>query len=188
MNETTLVTIEQVKELLENREDGMVSARDLHDMLGVETRFNDWMNRMLKYGFEEGFDYTVLKKEYGQSRNNKGQFTSTEYTITRDMAKELCMLARSIAGSLTRKYFIEVEKLATKQQRTQALDNTMERMEMQLLRSSQRRKNLEAENKDLETKLSQLESENEVLDRQNDKLIEALAKKSNAFKPWYYGG
>lgn len=31
------------------------------------------------------------------------------------------------------------------------------------------------------------EKQIEVLDRQNDKLIKALARKTSAYKPWYYG-
>lgn len=37
--------------------------------------------------------------------------------------------------------------------------------------------------KEQQKKLHHLEAQNEILDKQNDKLIEALAKKS---KPWYY--
>lgn len=41
--------------------------------------------------------------------------------------------------------------------------------------------------KSQQKKLHMLEAQNEILDRQNDKLIEALARKTSAFKPWYYG-
>ena len=30
-----------------------VSARDLHEFLGIETRYNDWFKRMTEYGFTE---------------------------------------------------------------------------------------------------------------------------------------
>ena len=35
----------------------LVSARELHEALGIKTKFNDWFNRMLQYGFENGIDY-----------------------------------------------------------------------------------------------------------------------------------
>ena len=34
-----------------------VSARELHEKLDIESKFMDWFNRMLKYGFEENVDY-----------------------------------------------------------------------------------------------------------------------------------
>ena len=34
-----------------------VLGRDLHEMLEVETRYNDWFPRMCEYGFEEGKDF-----------------------------------------------------------------------------------------------------------------------------------
>ena len=86
-----------------------VNARDLHQELGVKTRFNDWMQRRIdEYGFENGVDFTVLKNEYG--KNSKGQFCSKEYIISLDMAKELAMVENNTQGRKIRQYFIEVEK------------------------------------------------------------------------------
>ncbi len=34
-----------------------VSARELHQKLEVTERFNSWIDRMLKYGFDENVDY-----------------------------------------------------------------------------------------------------------------------------------
>ena len=61
---------------------------------------------MIEYGFEENIDYTVLKNEKGEN----GQFTSIEYFISIDMAKEICMLQRTEKGKQIRQYFIECEK------------------------------------------------------------------------------
>lgn len=41
--------------------------------------------------------------------------------------------------------------------------------------------------KNQQKKLHMLEAQNEILDRQNDKLIEALARKTSTHRPWYYG-
>lgn len=34
-----------------------VSARELHEGLEINTRFNDWFSRMTEYGFENGKDF-----------------------------------------------------------------------------------------------------------------------------------
>ncbi len=36
-----------------------VSARDLHEFLGVETPYHKWFPRMCEYGFAENEDYAV---------------------------------------------------------------------------------------------------------------------------------
>ena len=85
----------------------VVSARELHKFLEVETRFNDWISRMMNYGFVENVDYQVLlKNEY----NLSGGRPSTDYALTLDTAKEISMIQRSEKGKLARQYFIECEK------------------------------------------------------------------------------
>lgn len=87
----------------------VVSARELHKFLEVETRFNDWISRMMNYGFVENVDYQVLlKNEY----NLSGGRPSTDYALTLDTAKEISMIQRSEKGKQARRYFIECEKLA----------------------------------------------------------------------------
>ena len=85
----------------------VVSARELHKFLEVETRFNDWISRMMNYGFVENVDYQVLlKNEY----NLSGGRPSTDYALTLDTAKEISMIQRSDKGKQARQYFIECEK------------------------------------------------------------------------------
>ncbi len=82
-----------------------VSGRELHMFLGIETRYNDWFNRMLQYGFEDEKDfYSILSKT---SENGR---PSTDHIMKLDMAKELCMLARNEKGKQARQYFLEVER------------------------------------------------------------------------------
>lgn len=40
----------------------LVSARDLHEFLEVTERFSQWFIRMCDYGFEDGIDFTSVKK------------------------------------------------------------------------------------------------------------------------------
>ena len=49
----------------------LVSARELHDRLGIETRYNDWFKRMLKYGFEENNDYIPITQKRVTAQGNE---------------------------------------------------------------------------------------------------------------------
>lgn len=81
-----------------------VSARELHGYLNVKTAFTDWFPRMCEYGFEEGKDFYSFLSE------STGGRPKTEYQLTIEMAKEICMLQRSDEGKQARLYFIELEK------------------------------------------------------------------------------
>ena len=85
-----------------------VSARDLHEKLGVDSRFNDWIRRMLEYGFEEGKDYKAVTQKKVTAQGNQSTFI--DYYISLDTAKEICMIQRSEIGKQFRQYFIEAEK------------------------------------------------------------------------------
>lgn len=88
-----------------------VSARDLHDFLEVNTRFNDWFPRMCEYGFTENEDFNLLKIERVQNEGGRAvSRTVDDAVLTIDMAKELCMLQRNEKGKQARQYFIQLEK------------------------------------------------------------------------------
>lgn len=81
-----------------------VLGRELHEALGVSTRYNDWFPRMCEYGFTEGIDfYSIL------SKTSDGGRPSTDHQLTLNMAKELCMIQRTDKGKQCRQYFLEVE-------------------------------------------------------------------------------
>lgn len=82
-----------------------VSARELHEKLNIGTRFNDWFTRMKEYGFEEQKDfYSFL------SKTSEGGRPATDYNISVDMAKQICMIQRTPEGRECRQYFIDLEK------------------------------------------------------------------------------
>lgn len=90
-------------EINENQEP-VVSGRELHEALGVQTRYNDWFNRMCEYGFSEGIDFcSILSKSTGGR-------PETNHAIKLDMAKEIAMIQRNEKGKEVRQYFIQVEK------------------------------------------------------------------------------
>lgn len=124
-----------------------VSARELHEGLGVEQRFNDWINRRIKkYGFEENTDYTCLTQKRVTQRTNgqKGTATEKDYIITVDMAKELCMVENNDLGRKFRKYFIECEKKLQEVQQPKQMSD-MEILSRAVLISQEQIKQLTAE-------------------------------------------
>lgn len=82
-----------------------VSARELHEGLCVSERFQSWFNRQLQYGFQENADY-VGCKEFNTLAKQELQ----DYSISVDMAKQICMLQRTERGRMYRQYFIDLEK------------------------------------------------------------------------------
>ena len=85
-----------------------VSLRELHEGLGIKTQFTKWAIRMFEYGFEENIDYIPVSQKRLTVQGNETTFT--DYIITIDMGKEICMIQRSDIGREFRKYFIECEK------------------------------------------------------------------------------
>ena len=94
----------------ENQEQ-TISGRELHMFLGVDTKYNDWIQRMLQYGFEDGQDFNLLKKEQVQIEGKREvRREIADHIMKLDMAKELCMLTRNEKGKQARHYFLEVER------------------------------------------------------------------------------
>ena len=82
-----------------------VSARELHEQLHIGTRFNDWFPRMTEYGFVDGTDFYSK-----MSKTDNGGRPSTDYEISVDMAKQICMIQRTPEGKAVRQYLIDLEK------------------------------------------------------------------------------
>lgn len=101
MNELINITLN------ENHEP-VVSARDLHKGLEVKSKYNDWLKRMLDYGFSEGIDYIAITQKKVTAQGNQSEFI--EHVFNLDAAKEIAMIQRNDKGKEVRKYFIQVEK------------------------------------------------------------------------------
>ena len=84
-----------------------VNGRDLHDALGINTKYADWFPRMCEYGFSEGQDYCSILRNRSDGLPGKGL---TDHLLTIDMAKQLCMIQRTDIGRKFRQYFIQVEE------------------------------------------------------------------------------
>ena len=100
MNEIITVT-------LNDKHEPVVSGRQLHEALGVKTKYADWFNRMIDYGFAENQDFLLLKNE---QQTGRGGHNKVDHIIKLDMAKEIAMIQRTERGKQIRQYFIQVEK------------------------------------------------------------------------------
>ena len=89
-----------------------VNIKDLVEAVGVLTHPSQWFQRQVsKYGFIENEDYLILKSE---KQTSSGIKHILDYIVTVDTAKELAMLVNNERGRKVRKYFISIEKQATK--------------------------------------------------------------------------
>lgn len=119
MNKLNQITKEQTNLIpVVNDEQGntVVSGRDLHEFLGVKTKYLDWFKRMTEYGFDESVDFAVFLKNEKDDTAFGGYRKITDHAMTLDMAKEISMIQRTERGKQARQYFIEVEKRYKNQQ------------------------------------------------------------------------
>lgn len=101
MNELINVT-------LNDNHEPVVSGRQLHEALGVNSNYTTWFDRMTDYGFTENHDY-VLLSNFG-NQTGRGGHNRVDHIIKLDMAKEIAMIQRTERGKQVRQYFIQVEK------------------------------------------------------------------------------
>ena len=96
--------MEDLIKITENDGAQAVSGRELHRVLGIETPYTMWFNRMCEYGFTESDDFITNLSE------STGGRPQTDHIIKLDMAKEICMIQRTDIGRKIRQYFILAEK------------------------------------------------------------------------------
>ena len=101
MNELINVT-------LNDNHEPVVSGRQLHETLGVNSNYTTWFDRMTDYGFTENQDY-ILLSNFG-NQTGRGGHNKVDHIIKLDMAKEIAMIQRTERGKQVRQYFIQVEK------------------------------------------------------------------------------
>ncbi|NQI37363.1 oxidoreductase [Streptococcus suis] len=91
-----------------DNQEPVVSGRQLHEALGVNSNYTTWFDRMTEYGFTENEDY-VLLSNFG-NQTGRGGHNKVDHIIKLDMAKEIAMIQRTERGKQVRQYFIQVEK------------------------------------------------------------------------------
>ncbi|HEM4643518.1 TPA: antA/AntB antirepressor family protein, partial [Streptococcus suis] len=93
---------------LNDNQEPVVSGRQLHEALGVNSNYTTWFDRMTEYGFTENEDY-VLLSNFG-NQTGRGGHNKVDHIIKLDMAKEIAMIQRTDRGKQVRQYFIQIEK------------------------------------------------------------------------------
>ncbi|HBF6382110.1 TPA: antA/AntB antirepressor family protein, partial [Clostridioides difficile] len=97
-----------IKVEVNEKQEQILSARDLHEFLEVGSRYNDWFNRMIGYGFVENEDFISITQKKVTAQGNETEYI--DHIIKLDMAKEIAMIQRNEKGKQARKYFLQIEK------------------------------------------------------------------------------
>ncbi len=96
--------------------DQVVSARELHKVLGVKKRFSEWWEQNSKLLVEhEDFEGVLVSTPYNPKFPDKVQQLQ-DYVVTADNAKHLAMQSQTKKSREIRDYFIQVEKEYKQQQ------------------------------------------------------------------------
>lgn len=99
--------IELIKTRYNEKNEVIVSGRDLHEFLEIGTEYRKWFGRMVDYGFEENQDFVRVTQK---CPTPGGIQEIVDHAIKIDMAKELAMIQRSEKGKQARQYFLEIER------------------------------------------------------------------------------
>lgn len=99
---------ELLKVEINDNQEPVMSARDLHEFLEVKTLYKDWFPRMTDYGFEENQDFIAIAQKRATAQGNMTEYH--DHIIKLDMAKEIAMIQRSEKGKIARQYFLQIEK------------------------------------------------------------------------------
>lgn len=83
----------------------VVSARELHEKLGISKRFSAWWeDQVSRLELKEGETYCTC------GYTNANNQTFDDYLVPIDIAKHLCMISGGEKAHAIRQYFIQVEK------------------------------------------------------------------------------
>ena len=161
----------------------IVSGRDLHEFLEVNTQYTIWFERMKEYGFVENTDFVALNQKRLTAQGNKVAYI--DHALTLDMAKEISMIQRTEKGKQARRYFIQVEKAYRKERELPQTPEERLALTMKVtLRLDKRVKKVEADI-DFLKNTSEIDSvqRHRLWKARNRKAVEVLGgKDSNAYK------
>lgn len=135
--------LELIKVTTNEQGQKLVSGRELHEVLEIGTKYQDWINRMIEFGFQEDVDFTVITQPTQKREGSRIVTRNLEnHILTLEMAKHIAMVQRTEIGMRVRNYFIECEKVA--QQSHEMPKMTLEEIMIAQLQEQQRIKQQQA--------------------------------------------
>ncbi|WP_285046690.1 antA/AntB antirepressor family protein [Lactococcus petauri] len=150
--------------------DQVVSARELHKVLGVKTRFSLWWEQNTSLLIEnEDFTSVVLTTEV---KNNGGVQLRKfqDYAVTADNAKHLAMQSQTKKSREIRDYFIQVEKEFKQQQQIPTTQRELAQLALAANEETAQRMDV------VESKLHDLE-ENKLITTEDKGTIDSYVRK-----------
>lgn len=173
---------ELIKVTKDEQGNSVVSGRELHDFLGVQTKYTQWFERMVSYGFTENVDFIGFSQKREKPTDGR---PTIDHALTLDMAKEISMIQRTEKGKQARQYFIEVEKAYKEKYKLPQTPEEKLALTMQVtLRLDKRVGKLEKSIDEIQNK-SEIDSDQryKLWVARNKKAVKALGgKESNAYK------
>ena len=99
---------ELVRVQVNENQEQVVSAREVHERLGIQKDFTDWFkNQADKMGLMEGETFTPFRGNRAGTGIGKPQM---DFLIPLYIAKNFCLMSRGKQAQAIRDYFITVEK------------------------------------------------------------------------------
>lgn len=99
---------ELIKVTVNQSNQQVMSARELHKGLEITTRFSKWVEQNF-VDFIQDDDFSSVTTVTRQNQYG-GTKEIQDYAVTISMAKELCMMSHSERGKTYRRYLIELER------------------------------------------------------------------------------
>ena len=173
---------ELIKVTQDENGNSVVSGRDLHEFLGVQTKYTQWFERMVSYGFTENVDFIGFSQKREKPTDGR---PAIDHALTLDMAKEISMIQRTEKGKQARQYFIEVEKAFKEQYRLPQTPEEKLALTMEVTtRLNKRIGKIEEDLEDIKNKQEIDSTQRYKLKKaRNRKAVEVLnGKQSNAYQ------
>ena len=125
----------------------VVIGRELYEKLKIKTAYTDWFKRMCEYGFINGTDFSVFRKN---EKNSVGGRPTIEHIISLDMAKHIAMIQRTPQGMAIRQKLIDLEKKVNSGLMIEALCNPDSVIQLLTAYSAEQKKTAELAAKNAE--------------------------------------